>query len=1026
MRSLVLVIFLFCLSLTSFGQSDIVHFNNIAREDGLAQSTITGILQGSDGFMWFATAEGLHRFDGYEFKIFKHDIRDSSTLINNHITTIFEDKDGYIWVGTYTGQLDRFDKKRHKFKHYRFNDRTGNSNQYQINCIKQTAEGDIIVGTDGGGMAVLSAEENSWKTYSTENSILPNNYVKSFSYEANGLGFWIGTLQGIVLYNHNTFKTFRSLDPFKNQSVNDILHHETKLYVVTNGQGLQIWDTKTDEVIPIPSPRIRGAKFTTFIMKDNNANLWIGTNGAGLMKFTGDKFVAYRHNPYNYQSIIDDEVQIGYQDKDGILWFGTKVGISKFDPKLKLFNVYTEFLHEGKPTSNNAYSIYETSDRKVWIGTIGGGLAEFNPDTEELIVYPIIQDGDVSTKSVRAIFEDKNGQLWIGTRDEGLFSLDRTTKKFTHYPPQRKEMNLKTIQNIVEDSDGVLWLGTRWGLASFDRTTLKYTVYQTSYLNNNPVYQIIENKPRNELILVTFRTGLHIFDKGNFQEEMVLQHDKNDSTSPSVNAMMCIEAIGNDSFLIGTYSGGLNIFDRKQLKFTSITSKNGLPNDVVYGILKGVNNTYWLSTNDGLIEYDLESNSFTSYDLSYYLQGLEYNEGAYWKTRDNTLYFGGQNGFNYFKEKDIKRNLNPPKVVFTSFKTGNVSHDFAVDINYLDELHIEYNENLISFGFSALSYSNASANTYMYQLEGFDNDWIKAGKRREAFYTHLSPGEYTFRVRATNHLGIWSENDHSIKIIVTPPYWQTWWFRILIGLLIVGLIALIFWQRTKSISRSYKHQLVDLELKALRSQMNPHFIFNSLNSIQYFVLKNEPKEAYTYLTKFSSLMRMILQNAQVKYITLQEEYDWLYTYLDLEKLRMENELDFNISIVGDISPKKIYVPSMLIQPYVENAIVHGLLPKTENRKLDISFVQQKNQLKCVIEDNGIGRAKSAELNASRTKKHKSQGIKVTSERLKVLTRDMSETPEFFILDLFDENNEACGTRVTIYLPIIHKPQNTND
>lgn len=205
--------------------------------------------------------------------------------------------------------------------------------------------------------------------------------------------------------------------------------------------------------------------------------------------------------------------------------------------------------------------------------------------------------------------------------------------------------------------------------------------------------------------------------------------------------------------------------------------------------------------------------------------------------------------------------------------------------------------------------------------------------------------------------------------------------------------------------------------------MNPHFIFNSLNSIQYFVLKNEPKEAYNYLTKFSSLMRMILQNSRVKYISLQEEYDWLYTYLDLEKLRMENELDYKIEIEDSLDPDHLYVPSMLVQPYVENAIIHGLLPKTSKRALRIEFSKHRGQLRCTIEDNGIGRKMSAELNENRTKKHKSQGIKVTSERLEVLTRDLTESPEFFILDLHDDEGNAIGTRVTIFLPIITKLKN---
>jgi ligand-binding sensor domain-containing protein len=1015
-------ILLLLLPFTGFAQSDIVHFENIGREDGLAQSTITGILQDSEGFMWFGTAEGLHRYDGYDFKIFKHDLRDTTSLANNYITAIYDDNNDHIWVGMNTGQLDLFDKKRQTFKHFTFiNPRDSLINQYRINCITADDRGDILIGLNGGGMIVYTPDKNQWVSYTTSNSKLPNNSIRAFSSEVNGLGYWVSTLQGILLYNQSAFKTFRQLDTFKNQAVNDILHLGTKLYVVTKGQGLQIWDTKTDVVVAIPSPRIRGANFTSFILNGKDGNLWIGTDGAGLLKFSGDKYVTYRHNPYNYQSIIGDEVDVGYRSNDGTLWFGCRVGISKFSPNLKLFNLFNKFEKDKRPYSNNVYSIFETKDGHIWLGTLGGGLADFNPKTSTIEIYPILKDGEIETKSIRAIYEDKHGNLWVGSRDEGLFLLDRKTKKFKHYPPP-KEMRVRTIQNIIEDANGTMWVATRWGLVKFDPLTGTYGLYSTKYLNNNPIYQIIDNPKRNELILVTFRSGLHIFNKKD-ESFIVMQHAK-DSTSPSVNALMCIERIAEDSFLIGTYSGGLNIFDRKELSFTAITSQNGLPNDVVYGILPGVKDQYWLSTNDGLIQYDFVNQTFTQYDLSHYLQGLEYNEGAYWKTRDNTLYFGGQDGFNYFKAEDIKRPTFVYDIVLTSFKKGDQNVDLSLDINYLDQIEISYNENLISFGFAAISYTNPEKIRYEYQMEGFDNEWIKSGPRREAFYTHLSPGDHTFKVRATDEHGNQSTADRTIRVVVHPPVWQTWWFRILGILIFGGIIGLIFRQRTQSISKSYQHKLVDLELKALRSQMNPHFIFNSLNSIQYFVLKNEPKEAYTYLTKFSSLMRMILQNSRVKYITLEEECEWLDTYLDLERLRMEGKLDYTIFVDDALDHTKCYVPSMMIQPYVENAIIHGLLPKDKgNRNLKISFVKHHDKLRCQIEDNGIGRKKSAELNASRTKKHRSQGIQLTSERLEILTQDLPENPEFFIMDLHDNDGNASGTRVTLFLPIINKLKN---
>ncbi|MBI1307550.1 MAG: hypothetical protein GC181_13190 [Bacteroidetes bacterium] len=1020
-----LLLFFSGISVWVTAQRDVIHFENIGRENGLAQSTINGILQGKEGFMWFATAEGLHRFDGYEFKVFKHDARDSTSLSNNHITTIYEDSRGYIWVGTYTGEVNRFDKITHKFQKFRIRDQDLNENRYSITCIRQSAENELLVGLDGGGMISINMENGSYKSYLKENSKLPNNYVNCFAPELNGLGVWVGTDQGIILYHNGIFKEFSSLELFFNQNVNGILQHGSMVYIATRGQGLQVWDVRKDYVLPIPSPRIRGTNLTNFVVHDNSGNLWIGTDGGGLMKFNGDTYVTYRNNPYNYRSLIGDQVNCGFMDRQGILWFGCINGISKYDPNLQLFNLFENFEYEGEPTNNIVYSIFESRDKTIWLGTLGSGLAAFNPKTEELKVYASIRDekANIETKAVRAIFEDSYGVLWVGSRDEGLFSFNRQTEKFEHHSPSNPEIKQNEIRCIMEDSEGRMWIGTRWGLVEYLRDEDDFKLYPSRFLNNNPIYQILEDKSRKELLLVTFRSGLHIYNKEK-NAFTVLQHG-NDSTSPSVNSMMCIDQITRDSFIIGTYGGGLNIFDRKNQSFSAINSNDGLPNDVVYGILKENRNVFWLSTNDGLIRYDRKSNSFTQFNMSHYLQGLEFNEGAYWKASDGTFYFGGQNGFNYFQPESIIPKSKPQPVVLTAFRVLDQEVKLPVDINYRDKLEIRYNEDLISFEFASLSFTNSHENTYEYWLEGYDEDWIKSGKRRAAYYGHLSPGMYTFRVRAINHDGVRSDGEKVIQIIVHPPYWQTWWFRILVGAIILALIGLIFFLRTKAISRSYKHKLVDLELQALRSQMNPHFIFNSLNSIQYFVLKNEPKAAYTYLTKFSTLMRMILQNSGVKYISLKDETEWLTTYLELEKLRLENELEFQIDVAEDLNPKEIMIPSMLIQPYVENAIIHGLLPKNDERKLTVQFSRHGEHIHCVIEDNGIGRAKSRELNEQRTRKYKSQGIKLTGERLEILTQDLKVKPELKIIDLF-ENGEAAGTRVVLGIPIILKSENAED
>jgi len=1015
MRSFALVALLFCHFFSLRAQEDLLHFFNITRDDGLAQATVNQVIEGSEGFMWFATAEGLHRYDGYKFKIFKHHLRDTNSLSNDHIIAICEDKKKNIWIGSYTGDLNKFNKETQQVERLLILDQEGQANRYPISCISLDRDGSILVGLDGGGMVVYHPETKVQNHYHSLNSNLPNNYVKSFNKEANGLGYWIGTAQGMVLYQEGQFKTFSSLKLFENQFVSDVLHVEDKVYITTFGQGLKIWDTKSDILTSIEPPFFKGARFLNFVEQDHEGTIWVGTEGGGLLKLTDSGFKRYRNTPFDGQSLVGDNVKCALRDSRGMMWFGCINGISRFDPSYRLFELYRNFVYQDKVTNNNVYCIYEDRDGIIWLGTLSGGLVRFNPNTGEIKVYPLVYDGNVETKSVRAIYQDRAGVLWIGTRDEGLFSFDKTSEKFTHYRV-KEDINLKTIRCIFEDSESKLWIGSSWGLILFDRETKEYSSYYTSYLKNNPIYQIVEDEKRNELILCTFRSGLQIFHKGR-EAFTVLKHAA-DSLSPSVNALMCIEKIGNDSFLIGTYGGGLNIFNRENMQFRSITTLDGLPNNVIYGILPESKYVYWLSSNDGLIRYDIKTMSFRRFDLNYYLQGLEFNEGAYWKSRNGFLYFGGPDGFNRFNPDDFPIKDHKTNVVLTDFKKLNEEVNLIKGINYLNEVEVEYNANLISFEFAALNFSGE--NSYAYKLDGFDGDWIHTGKERTAYYTRLSPGIYTFKVKAASGSGEFGEVFDALKVIVNPPFWKTWWFMSLAVLAALALIFLIVQIRTKAIGREYKHRVVELELRALRSQMNPHFIFNSLNSIQYYVLKNEPKQAYTYLTKFSNLMRMILQNSRRRFISLKAEVDWLRTYLDLEKLRMENELNYEVHIDDNIDTENVFVPAMLLQPYVENAIIHGLLPKEGNRELLIAFQSERQQLICRIKDNGIGREQSAILNEQRTNKHKSQGLKLTGERLDMLRITGKRKPVFSITDLHDDEGISTGTQIEIILPIIGK------
>ncbi|MCB9245227.1 MAG: histidine kinase [Flavobacteriales bacterium] len=996
-------------------QEDILNFFNISREDGLAQATVTCMLEGSDGFMWIGTAEGLHRYDGYDFRIFKNNLRDSNSLSNDHVTAICEGRYDVIWVGTYTGELNRFNKRTGTCERIRLRDADGAQNAYPITTMFLEESGELLVGLDGGGIVRYQDDKETQQNLNGKNSGLINNYVKSFNADAGRIGVWVTTAQGLCLYRNGRFERPNILSLFDNQYVSDILSTDGFNYITTAGQGLFRWDVANNLIESVQTPRFRGARFLTFVLQDALGTLWVGTEGGGVLRFEGNEIHRYRQDPFNNRSLISDYVVTGLCDSRGMVWLGCIDGLSQYDPSYQLFRVYRTFEYQGKAVNNNIYCIYEDKEGIMWLGTLSGGLIRFTPSTGATKVFPTLKDGEIETRAVRSVYEDSRGTLWVGSRDEGLWSFDRSTERFRHHTPSKK-INLKTIRCIYEDSEKNLWLGSNWGLIRYNRDRNDFEVYSTRYHRNNPIYQILEDATRKELIICTFRSGLHLFHKER-EAFTVIQHD-NDTMSPSVNALMCIEALGDDQYLIGTYGGGINHFNRKTLQFRAITNMDGLPNNVVYGILRQDEHTCWLSTNDGIVRYRMDSGTFRRYGLNYYLQGLEFNEGAYCKSRSGTFYFGGTEGFNTFRPETFSNITYEPRLVLTGFRKLNSEVILGNPLDETEVVEVDYNENLITLTFAALNFSRE--NSYAYKLQGFDNDWIYTGRDRAAYYTRLAPGSYIFKMKVANADGVYGNEVNALRIIVRPPYWRTWWFFGILGLVLVGAVIGLVTIRTKAVSRAYKHRLLELEMRALRSQMNPHFIFNSLNSIQYYVLKNEPRQAYNYLTKFSSLMRMILQNSRRRFISLHAEIDWLRTYLDLEKLRMENEMVYTIEMDDRLDAEQIFVPSMLLQPYVENAIIHGLLPKEGERLLNIRFQREHDRIRCTISDNGIGRVRSRELNAQRSRKHKSQGLELTGERLEMLSTKGKPKGQCIIRDLYGSDGKATGTEVELILPIIRQ------
>lgn len=976
-----------------------IRFQNLTVNDGLSMGTITDFQKDRNGFIWIATAEGLHRFDGKYFKVFKHVEGSQNTLTDSYITCLAA-IGNQLFVGNDAGVIDVLNLDNYTFSSI---DIRANASDFDYPITDlELFQNSIVITTNGGGIWCYNL--NTKKLSNTNFKALSTASISDIYIEKDAFYF----VEEHQVYTANLLG-YTEIFSNSNLLLSSICRYKSSLVLGSN-KGLYKLASDYSVISPIKLPPKKRAVNRITKLISSGSTLWVGSKG-GLMRLENDSIELYKTNELRPFSLVSNQITNLFFDSDGILWVGTIAGVSSYAPKLKKFGLLQYIDFEGKNYNNNIYYTYEDSKNNIWLGTLTSGLIKLNSENKITKVYPQLKDGSYETKAIRCIFEDSRGQFWIGTRDEGIFKFNPETGQAQLVANiDNGKIGSNIIREIFEDTKRRMWFGTQNGLYLLDSNGA-FSHFETDENTiNNSVYQIEQYPGTNELIIATFRGGIKIFDP----ETGIFKHFKNiaeDSTSLSNNNIMCMTWLNADSLLVGTYGGGLNIFDINKKTFGHITERNGLVNNAVYGILYEGSGICWLSTNNGLVRYSIYNKQFINFKPEHYLQNTEYNEGAFLKSSKGYYYFGGVSGLNYFKPSEIEYDRTPAPLFFTDVRGQFDKKEF-------NKISLSFLNSRLEIDFMSLYYSNPNGVNYKYQLKGFDNNWVNTSNSNTAVYPRLSPGKYRFSVVAQDEFGNWKTQSDELIIRVEPPFWQKWWFITLCIVTIIGLIYAIIRYRTREIERAYKLQLVDSELAALRSQMNPHFIFNSLNSIQYFVLKKEPKEAYTYLSKFASLMRKILQNSHLKYISVQDEVDGLNLYLEMEKMRMDDNLDYSISTENIEDLETTNIPTMLIQPFVENSIVHGLLPKEKNRKLDVVISKNSNQLLCSVLDNGIGREESRKMNAKRSSKHKSAGMDLTSKRLKILSEGQGDF-DVTIEDLIADDGKT-GTLVKLVIPIIKK------
>lgn len=1006
---------------TSLGnaQTPFLRFRHIDIQSGLSNKTVFAIGQDADGFLLVGTAKGLNRFDGMNVKLYgslqSSDIRQ---LNASEITFIQKDSQKNLWVGTDRSGLFCFTYPSSKL--IRYHSQNTNTNQkLSGDNIRRglgiMTSGNVWIADGNDILTEIGPGQKIIRTFRVFNDDTRVRFLTALSDTL----LLIGTNQkGVFTFNPQTLQVNRWLDKnTMNQEINALLYEEKsgKVWVCSNA-GLFRFDYygrkevqypfNPDDPFSIPSNNVTG------ILRDKDGNLWVATYGGGLCLLNEQKnrFVSYKNIANNTESISGNEVLSLFQDESGKIWVGThKSGLNYFHPEACNYEVINDSNGESVLSNNNIKRMLVLPSASLMLLN-EKNIELYNKEnrTVRRFDFPSPEQTGYTLAKLR------NGKILFAA-DEGVFYFE--SGKYTPLLGSEENKRLRKITAIYEDSRGNIWFGGDDPKGVFvlwkeEKILTQLTLEQIPDDHINTFYE-----DKNREFYVGTWIGAFKFD---YQTRKFIP-DKVGNISFSVISFFEDDE-GNIG--MGTYLEGLFLIHRKSGKVFEISKKNYLPDNNIISIQQDEKNKIWVATDFGLCqlypEWDAISDSFRFRRYNYNIEnGFPFNQTTGLVHDGDAFFAGTLNGLvlfdaDYFKESSRNPSATITKIMITD-KEFPVLHQDSIFLT------LNYFQNFLSIEYSLLNFET-SHNEFAYFLENFDKKWNYTGNKQSVSFSNLEGGIYHFYLKTRKADGEWTEGQKKITIRVYPPFWKTWWFFLLSIFVSLGVVYLIYQNRVSTIraeeklKTAYHKEISEMQVKLLRSQMNPHFLFNSLNSINNYIQSNEGDIASEYLADFAKLMRLILDNSQHAFIPLNTEKEMLELYLRLEKMRFNQGFDSEIHLDYAVKNRELYIPGMIIQPFVENAIWHGLRHKSTKGKISIAFSLKENILICTVKDDGIGRVKSAEINKNR-KKHQSHGQKIAEERLNFLAKECGLSLGILISDLSDSEGNALGTQVEIRLPV---------
>lgn len=1009
------------------------YFTHFTEKEGLSDNHVQCILRDRQGYLWVGTTKGLNRYDGYRFRQYLPDARQSErTISNEYIYDLKADALGYLWIATANG-LHRYDPRTETFKIWK---NTGRNDGSIPNSLVQhifiDPKNNLWLACDNRDLCRFDPVTGIFKTYpwklfldKTSVRAASADYKTIYKLQPKGAtGLWLSTNFGLFSFDFGS-EAFRyhplpkgTLMPAKPATCPETFYFgswdsDLLRYEVCNGHWSQI-------KLPLPTNLVGGRRYVAAVFAFGEKYWVLGREGLFLMDKITEAIEPVKPDASNRFTAPVGLLESHCIEKSGMLWLGGEQGLWLYDPAAQQVD-YTSLKPSNTSDFYNTFCRFTDSKvdgRRYLLDYYYHRLLVF----EKNKLLKTISLPGVAT----IIYENPQGILWVGSGQQ-IFQLERPSLRLRPFPIPSNLLDPtagSVFFDITQDAAGNYWFANnKEGVLVWrPKTNDWWKPGEREDFIGKAVSDLLYDQAHGTVWIATQDYGLFRYDEASGKFTLYRHEEADPAHSLGAYIVHAVCKDGQGYIWAATDPGGLSRFDYQApptQAFRTLNSADGLPSNQVYSVLTDAQGNVWAGTSNGLAWVDSRTLRVRSFGKN---SGLvtDYLDLPLSLAANGAVMSGTVYGYQSFFPDSLLAEKARPDILMTSFKVFDESLADSVNINFLKKIHLRWDQNFFSFEFASTHFSQPEKNEYAYRLQGFDHDWVYLKNSHAASYTKVPPGDYLLEIKSGRE-GRWYEPGIQLNIHITPPFWATEWFRILAALLLAAVFGAIYRWRIAQIRKeaalktAFDQRIARTEMAALRAQMNPHFVFNCLSSINRYILVNKPDEASAYLTKFSRLIRLILDNSRTETVPLNKELDALQLYVEMEQMRFSDRFEYRLEIAPEVQAEHVEVPPLLIQPFVENAVWHGLMHKKAPGLLQVHVFYEAKKLCIEVEDNGVGRQRAMELKSRSATVNKSLGMAVTAERLAIINQLYGTQTVVTTEDLKDENGAATGTKVQIRL-----------